>query len=241
METGLYVAISGQMALQKRMDTIANNVANANTTGFRAEKVRFESLVSQAQADPVAFASTGNTYLSKEAGALTRTGNLLDVAVQGDGWFSVATQNGPGYTRDGRMQVNANGELLSVTGERFLDIGGAPIVVNPRGGPIEIARDGMISQGGRQVSAIGLFRIAPEANLSRLENSVIQSDVRPQPVLDFTENGVVQGYVEGSNVNAIQEITSLISVTRAFENITTAIGRADDILGQAIQEIGDPR
>ncbi len=241
METGLYVAISGQMALQRRLDTIANNVANASTVGFRAEQVRFESLISQATNDPVAFASAGETYLSTKSGALTQTGNPLDVAVQGEAWMSINTAAGQAYTRDGRMQVNANGDLLSVNGDPILDIGGAPIVINPQGGAVQIAKDGMISQGGQQVGAIGLFSLPPEAKLMRIENIGVTSDLPAEPVLEFSSNGIVQGYVESSNVNPVLEMTQLISVTRAFENIAASINRSEDVLSEAVRTLGDPR
>ena len=105
METSLYVALSAQMALQKRLDTIANNVANASTAGFRAEEVKFETYLSNASPDPIAFATEGKTYLSRQSGELVRTDNLLDVAVSGDAWMAIQTPAGRVYTRDGRLQL----------------------------------------------------------------------------------------------------------------------------------------
>src|SRR3954451_6559244 len=102
MQAGLYVGLSAQIALQKRLETLANNVANANTAGFRAEEVRFETLLAQAGDKSVAYAATGDTFLSRKAGALVKTGNPLDIAVSGDGWLAVQGPGGPVYTRDGR-------------------------------------------------------------------------------------------------------------------------------------------
>src|SRR6478735_370031 len=105
MQNGIYVALSAQMALQKRLDTIANNVANSGTAGYRAEEVKFETFLSQAGSNPIAFASAGDSYISRQAGELVQTENPLDVAVRGDAWLSIQTPSGPVYTRDGRMRM----------------------------------------------------------------------------------------------------------------------------------------
>ena len=91
MQSNLYVSLSGQLALQRRLDTIANNLANVSTAGFRSEEIKFSSLVSRTGADPVAFATEGETYLSRTPGALVKTDNPLDVAVQGDAWLAINT------------------------------------------------------------------------------------------------------------------------------------------------------
>ncbi len=125
MQTGLYVTVAAQRAMQKRLDTIAHNVANASTAGFRAEEVKFETLYSVGGTDPISFATAGATYLSRAAGETVATGNQLDVAVEGDGWLSVSTPAGPVYTRDGRMTMTTTGDLRSLTGYPVLDSGGA--------------------------------------------------------------------------------------------------------------------
>jgi flagellar hook-basal body protein len=101
MQMNFSVALSAQMSLQKRLETIANNVANASTAGFRAEEVKFESFLSYASSTPVAYATSGQSYLSRTSGEMVKTDNLLDVAVQGDAWLGVQTPAGPVYTRDG--------------------------------------------------------------------------------------------------------------------------------------------
>jgi flagellar basal-body rod protein FlgF len=102
--------LSAQVALDKRLTTIARNVANMNTVGYRADHVSFESLVSRRTDRPVAFTSTGNTFISREVGALIKTDNPLDVAVQGDAWLAIQTPAGTAYTRDGRMRMTENGD-----------------------------------------------------------------------------------------------------------------------------------
>ena len=109
------------------------------------------------QAGQVSFASPGQTYVVRNQGPITHTGNSLDVAVDGDGWFGLETPTGTVYTRDGRFHMTANGDLQSVNGYGVLDSGGSPITLDPSGGPVQIGEDGAISQGGKRLGVIGLF------------------------------------------------------------------------------------
>lgn len=238
MQSGLYVALSGQIALQRRLETIANNVANGSTAGFRAEQVRFESVLSQVPLDPIAFASTGKSYLSRHPGELTRTDNPLDVAVEGDAWLAIQTPAGQVYTRDGRMRMTEAGDLQTLNGYPVLDVGGAPILLNPDAGPPDIARDGTITQNGQQIGALGLFRMNEQAVLTRFENSGVVPDQPAEPILDFVETGVVQGYIERSNVTPIAEMSRLIAVSRIFEAITSALNDSDSSLREAVRTLG---
>ena len=140
MQSSIYVALSGQIALEKRLDSIANNIANLGTVGFRADGIKFESLISQTASDSVAFASAGAHYISRRSGAFMKTGNLLDVAVRGEGWMAFQTPDGSVYSRDGRLQMTDTGDLLSVGGLPVLDVGGAPILLNPDAGQGSQAR-----------------------------------------------------------------------------------------------------
>lgn len=238
MQSSLYVALSGQMALQRRMETIANNVANATVAGFRAEQTKFEAMLSDAASESVMFASPGDSYIDRTPGQLIPTGNPLDVAVQGDAWFAIQTPSGTVYTRDGRMQMTAEGGLQSIAGHPMLDVGGAPLQVDPRGGPIQIARDGMITQNDRQVGAIGLFTIDPQASLARYENSGVIPDKPATPALDFGHLAIQQGHIEGSNVNPMWEMSQLIMVSRSYDAVSNSISQSQDSLEEAIKALG---
>jgi flagellar basal-body rod protein FlgF len=241
MQSSLYVSLSGQLALERRMETLARNLANMNTVGYRADGVTFEAVMAQTGRDSVAFATAGETFISRRAGGLTKTESPLDVAVDGEAWFAFQTPRGLVYTRDGRMTMDANGELRNVGGHPIVDPAGAPIQLNPTGGAPVVSRDGVISQDGQQAGVIGLFTIAPEAKLSRFENSGVVPDRRAEPVVDFARNGVVQGFVEGSNVNPVLEMSRLIMVTRAFESATAAVNEAAQAQQEATRTLGDPR
>lgn len=238
MQSGLYVALSSQMAFQKRMDTIANNVANASTPGFRREEIKFEAMLDQAASEPVAFASTGDTFIKRDPGQTIRTGNPLDVAVQGDAWLGIQTPSGTVYTRDGRMQITPDGQLQSIAGYPMLDVGGAPIQIDPNAGPLQIASDGMITQNGLQLGAIGLFTIDADASLSRFENSGVIPDKPAVPALDFNRFGVVQGHIEGSNVNPMWEMSQLILASRSYDAVSNAIDQSEGSLREAIKSLG---
>jgi flagellar basal-body rod protein FlgF len=238
MQSSLYVALSSQVSLQRRLETIANNVANASTPGFRREEIKFEQMLSNSGSEPVAFASTGDSFIKRDPGQTTKTGNPLDVAVQGEAWLAIQTPSGTVYTRDGRMQMTADGQLQSIAGYPMLDAGGSPIQINPAGGPLQISSDGMITQNGNQIGAIGLFSIDKDAKLSRFENSGVIPDKPANPVLDFNRNGVMQGFVEGSNVNPMWEMSQLIQASRSYDAVSNSVSKSEDSLTEAIKALG---
>jgi flagellar basal-body rod protein FlgF len=238
MQSNFYVGLSAQISLQRRLETIANNVANASTVGFRAEEVTFESLLSRTAVDPVAYASSGKPFISRRSGEFVRTDNQLDVAVQGDAWLAVQGSTGPAYTRDGRMRMAETGELVSLNNQPVLDAGASPIRLDPNAGPPVISRDGTITQNNRQVAVIGLFKINEQANLRRVENGSVLPDRPATPVVEFTNTGVHQGFVERANVNPVLEMTKLIMVQRAFESVMSTMKDSDSSLQEAIRTLG---
>ncbi len=238
MQDSLYVSLSAQIALQRRLDTVADNVANASTVGFRATGVKFEDVVTGSGQKSVSFASAGNTYLSGAHGSLTQTGNPFDFAIQGDAWFGIETPAGTVMTRDGRFSMNENGELRSLAGYPVLDAGGAPIQLDPRGGPPKAGADGSLRQGEQMVGAIGLFNFDPGQDFVRFGNSGIVPAAAPEPVTDRADAGVAQGFVEESNVNPILEMTRLIMIQRAFENTAALIRQTAASSDDAIKTLG---
>lgn len=234
MEPSIYVGLSGQIALQRRLDTIANNVANSVTTGFRAENVQFESIISRAA---TYYAATGDPTFSLKGGSITKTDNPLDIALQGGAFLAISTPAGMVYTRDGRMQISATGDLETIEGYRVLDPGGGPIQIDAARGAIQIGRDGAISQDGNRVGSLGLFLLPADARLTRGPGVGLVSDKAAEPVADFSGVGVMQGYLESANVNAVTEMTRLISVTRAFDSLSASIDQSDRRLSDAIRTL----
>lgn len=233
-----YAALSAQITLQKRLDTIANNVANASTAGFRAEQARFATVNSDEAQPQTAFAGTGETYLTRTTGEIVRTDNPLDVAVDGPAWIAVETTAGRAFTKDGRLQISPTGELRTVTGHSVLDPGGSPILLVPADGSPVIGFDGSITQAGRAVGAIGLFAIPQNARLERGPDVTVTTTGEATPLVDNPAAGLRQGFIERSNVNPVGELSKLIFSQRLFEAVTTAIGDVEQTRQSAIRILG---
>ncbi|MUO81919.1 flagellar basal-body rod protein FlgF [Agrobacterium vitis] len=241
MQSGMYVSLSSQRALDKRLTTIADNMANVNTVGFRGTEVKFDEVVSRTGNDQnakIAFVSQGNDYLNTQSGEMLQTGGSLDFAVKGDAWFSIDTPAGPALTRDGRFTMTSTGQLVSVRGYPVLDAGGGPIQLDPNGGEPHVGSDGTINQNGRQISQIGLFTADISKGYLRTENSGVITTDRPQAVVDDATIGVMQGYVEQSNVNGISQMTQLIQVSRAFESISASMSQTENSMSETIKTLG---
>lgn len=238
MQTGLYVALSSQMALERRLTTLADNVANAGTVGFRAGGITFDAVMSGLTDESVSFVATGSDFYDTRSGGLRETGSPFDFAVQGDAWFTVETPAGPMMTRDGRFTMLETGELVTLEGHPVLDPGGAPLVLDPQAGPPEAGADGTLRQNGQLLGAIGLFAFTPGPNAQRYGNSGFLPDVQPQPVVDRPDVGVAQGFLEESNVNPVREMMRLIQVQRAFEQVSALMRDSDTAMKDAIKTMG---
>ena len=242
MENGLYVSLSGMLALQRRLDTVANNIANSSTIGFRKEDVTFESIVNRQGKSNVAYSSTGSTHISTSPGAMVPTGSPNDVALEGvDTFLAVSSPAGMVYTRDGRLQINSTGGLTNLDGLPVLDNGGAPVQINPSRGPLQIARNGVISQAGERVGTLGLFSAGPDTKFTRFQGAGLVSEKPLDPVTAFTGRGVVQGYVENANVNPVLEMTRLMQIQRRFEAISSSMDKSDQAMSNTIRTLGNGR
>lgn len=238
MQNGLYVSLSAQISLERRLETIAANVANANTPGYRVDGVTFSTELAKAGDSKVSFVDQGQNFVSRRSGPLIATGNPLDMAIQGDGWFAVKSEGKTVYTRDGRMTMDDSGGLISMTGAPVLDAANAPIQLDPSAGAPSIGRDGMITQNGRQIGVVGLFQLDPDANLIRAGTSGFTSDKAAQPILDFRTNAVIQSSIEGANVDPVREMTRLIEISRNFDGVTNGVTQTETSLQDAIKMLG---
>lgn len=248
VENALYVALSQQMALRRMLDVAANNVANMNTVSFRAERPVFDDFVNRAGrgADPTAFVIDRATYSDLREGSLTTTGNPLDIAIRGDAWLQVETPAGLRYTRDGRLGRSAEGDLVTVDGLPVLDEGGNRITVPEDVGPLTITADGTLSytvEGGGQeiqfveLGRLGLYALPGAEGLQRGGDGLVSATGQPLPAMDVT---IVQGAVEGSNVQPIVEMVRLIDLTRAYGQANKLTEAENDRQRGAINKIGGP-
>lgn len=241
MQTSIYVAVSSQIALERRLNTIADNVANANTTGFRATEVKFDEVLADTGPVNVSFVNEGVDFLSEENGGLRQTGSEFDFSVRGDAWFMLETPTGNVLTRDGRFTMTGTGELVNIDGYPVLDIGGAPIQLDPNGGPPRAGRDGGLVQNGNRLGAIGLFSADLSQGYVRQGSLGVIPAVQPEPLADEERASIVQGYLENSNVNPVSEMSQLIAVTRAFESANSMLRTTEETLRDAIRALGSGR
>lgn len=238
MQSNVYVSISGQLALLKRLETVAQNIANLGTTGYRAERVSFEEILSETADAATSFASEGRTYISTVSGALEKTGNPLDIAVNGNAWLGISTPAGLAYTRDGRINLSPTGELLSAKGFPFVDAGGSPLQINASGPGPSIGKDGSIVQGGISLGRVGLFTIPEGAGLRRFENGSVIPDQPAEAALDYNSVSIAQGFLEKSNTEPVMEMTRLISIQRTFDAISNGVAETEEGLANAIRTLG---
>lgn len=240
-----YVSLTRAALLERALDVTANNIANAGTDGFRGSRVVFEALVEDSLRDgrPEAISYPyDRSYVNLAPGNLAVTGNSLDVAIDGGGWFAYRTEDDQlGLGRDGRLAVSDTGFLQSTSGANILDQAGAPIMVPQGSGSLTIAADGsIITEAGALLGQIGVFDEPQIGSWLPAANGVFVppgGDAALTPALDFR---VVQGFSEGSNVNTMIEMTRMIAVQRAYEQSLNSAGMADDLRKDTIQRIGTP-
>ncbi len=237
METPGYTSLARQSGLMREMQTVANNIANLSTTGYRREGLVFSEFVAALEpGEPsLSMARTHARHIDTVQGSLTRTGGDFDFAVEGPGFFMVETPGGPLLTRAGAFTPGPEGELVAHDGARLLDAGGAPVFVPPDARAVALASDGTLSADGRPIAQIGLFLPADPADLSRRGGTrfATEGDVLP------AEGAVLlQGYVETSNVDPISEIARMIEVQHAYQMGQQFLDKEDERIRTVLQTLG---
>lgn len=228
----------------RAVDVTSNNIANASTNGFRASKQSFEALVvdtgSDDQMSKMAYAIDKGTYNDLSEGAVVQTGNPFDVAIQGDGFFAYERTDGRiAIGRDGNLSRSPEGELVTVSGHRILNNGGAPINVPADAGAISIAPDGTVSTAANgAIDQIGAFSEPGAARWQKIDGGMMvprEGEPALIPALDVT---IRQGFSETSNVNPIMEMTTMIKQQRAYERAMGVADSANDLRAQTLQRLG---
>lgn len=242
MENGLYVAASRQLTLRRSLDIVADNIANANTAGFKVESLGLTQDVAHSASHshgpkPTTFVDDWALLRNFTQGAIEVTGRPLDVAIEGDGFFAVQNGDETAYTRDGRFSLNGEGELVTQTGQAVLDTGNQPITLE-QAARIEIDTRGVVFADGDEVAQLGVVSFDNQSGLSRLGKGlfVAPEGVVAQPMAEDTR--LTQEAVEGSNVTPISEITRLIEITRTYESVTRMIKNAEDLSKRTIERLG---
>ncbi|CUH51362.1 flagellar hook-basal body complex protein [Shimia marina] len=215
MDNAGYTTLTRQSGLKREMTVLANNIANAATTGYRAGGITFSEFIKSApgtESISMATANVQTTLLSQ--GALKKTGGSFDFAIEGTGFFMVQTPEGERLTRAGAFTPNENGDLVNMDGHLVLDGGGAPIFIPPDAKSVDVSSDGTFSVDGQPFAQIGLYRPTNPLDLKRETGVLFDAPDGVEPV---EEGRVLQGFLESSNVDPILQMARMIDVQRAYE------------------------
>jgi flagellar basal-body rod protein FlgG len=268
---GIYTALSGAMAQNSRLDTIANNIANSNTPAFKRDQQVFKEYLTANEKMPEviqaprivasvesfydmqggdkSYVDQAGTYTDHSQGALKLTGNSFDTAIDGKGFFEVATTQGPRLTRNGSFKIDGMGQLVSKEGYPILmsaspgtDPAQRVLHLDPKGGAITITEDGTLYQNNQALGKLSVVDVTNPDVLHKQGDSLYTFKPNMTPEVVNVDRPVVkQGYLEGSNVNIVREMTDMITASRSFESAQKAIhayDQMDDKLVNSVPKLG---
>lgn len=252
MDNSLMIGLATQKLLQQRMDVTANNLANMNTTGFKVESIVSRELQERPASvierpKDVSFSEGWRLQRDMSTGPLERTGNALDVALAGEGFFTIGAPGGETlYTRDGAFSLDENGRLVSRSGLAvlgqtmggdgfYVEGGGGEIILDAAAGEITITQTGVIMQNNAEIARLDIAAFdTPEALEKRGGNLLAATDEQPREAVGVR---VEQGMLEGSNVQAVLELTNMIEVSRAYQSVAKMISDENAMREQAISKL----
>jgi flagellar basal-body rod protein FlgF len=237
MGSGIYVATAGAVAQANALDVTASNIANASTAGFHAGRVTFRQALTAAQSKDVAMVSTGTGAVDGTGGIVNQTGNPLDLAIDGDGYFAVDAPGGVRYTRDGAFQLGADGRVVTADGLTVRGVDGAAITVPPGTGALAVDPDGTVRADGNAVGQIARVRLDKTAITHDGDNLVASK----LPPLAGAAPQVLSGALEGSNVNVVRGVVDLVKVSRTYESLLRVIEGYHECESRAAQTLGAPK
>ncbi len=237
MENSIYLGLSRQVVLRNNMDIIANNVANVNTPGYRAQNLLFAEHISDPRGgdDELSFVYDVGQYKNTLPGPVHVTGNPLDVSLEGPGFFGIAGPDGKTYySRAGNFTLTADGMLMTQAGHPVADSGGSPISIPANSTEIEIDNKGAISNQEGQIGQLMVVEFENPQDLKPYGDNLYATDEAGKP---SEETVVKQGQVEGSNVLAVIEITRMIDTLRNFQSMQQVLTTENERLRTAIQRL----
>jgi flagellar basal-body rod protein FlgF len=251
MENALLIGLSRQTALARQLDVVANNIANVNTAGYKADNTLFEEyLNTPAHEDNfvgrdrrVSFVQDRGTFRDMTQGPVEQTKNPLDVAIDGSGFLAVQTPDGERYTRDGNLHINNQGQLVTIAGNPVLGASG-PIVLQQTDHDVNITPDGTITVvegSGRTDSIRGTLRVVSFTDAQKMLKeglNLYSAGEGGAPQAD-TKSRIQQGFIEKSNVNSVVEMSRMMEINRAYTSIATLMQQQGDLQKNAIQALAD--
>jgi flagellar basal-body rod protein FlgF len=240
MENTSFIALSRIATLRRELSIVANNVANMNTTGYKSEHMMFMEHPVRSRGgerimgDRISYVRDISTVRDQSEGSFRETGNPLDMAIHGEGYFVVQTENGERYTRNGRFQLDDAGQLVTQEGDPVLSDGGQPFFFAPGDSDIQLTRDGTLSTRNGPLGRLRLVAFDNPHELKEVSGGLFTSDVPP---VDAEQRDVVQNMLESSNVEPIIEMSRLIDVNRNYKQVQKMIDAEDERMKKMIREL----
>ncbi|WP_172297640.1 flagellar hook-basal body complex protein [Pseudoruegeria sp. HB172150] len=237
MDSPGYIALTRQSGLMRELNSVALNIANISTTGYRREVPIFAEFVKDTGQpfDSLSMTNADVRNINQEQGPLTQTKGTFDFAIEGEGYFLLETPEGQMLSRAGSFTPNADGELVAPDGARLLDGAGAPVFVPADATSVSVAADGTLSVDGQPFAQLGVWAPNDPTDLGRRAGSRFMAENGVQAI----EGGVIlQGYLEGSNVDPISEISRMIEVQHAYEQAQKFIDKEDERIRAVIRTLG---
>ena len=265
MSKGIYTAVSGAMAQSAKLDTIANNLANVNTPGFKRDSQIFREYLTAYEKEPgtitvprvpasiesfydmqggdKSYVDTAGTFTDFTQGGLRQTGNPLDLAIDGKGFFEVATPDGVKLTRSGSFSIDSDGRLVTKQGYPVLSEGSpgqdpASRQIRFSDSNVQIGESGAIFQAGQNLGKLSIIEVGNRDALQKIGQNLytFKDTINPEVTVP-TNAKVQQGMIETSNVNVVREMTDMIAATRTFESTQKAIQAYDQMAGKAVNDV----
>lgn len=241
MENAQLITLSRQIALQRQMDVVANNMANINTNGFKSENMLFSDYLMPVAKDneytgadrDLHYTEDWSTVHDMSSGAIEQTGNPLDLALEGDGFFSVQTPQGLRYMRNGALSINAQGALVDLNGNPVLGQNG-PITFDSADTDITISADGNIATANGSKGKLAIVEFTDPQSLAREGDNYYSGPAGNAAV----NTRVTQGAIERSNVSGVTTMAEMIRVERAYQTLANLMQRQDDLRNSALQKLG---
>ncbi len=237
MESTAIIGLGRQNVLRRQMTVIANNIANMNTHGYKGEKMMFIEHVHRSKGgerllgDKIHHTHDFATVRDMREGPLEPTGNPLDLGIQGEGYFVVQTDKGDLYTRNGRFQLNNEGTIVTQHGHPVMSEGGQPFTITPGEHRMEISRDGTLSVNDVTLGKFKFVQFDGRPKFEHQSGGLLKTEA---PATDVESPTVIQGMLEGSNVEPILEITRMIQVNRSYNSAKKLIEKEDDRIKKMI-------
>lgn len=238
MESPGYIILSRQTALRREMSIVANNIANMNTTGFKAEMALYDNFeVKDSTGRKHDFVVDLGSVRDPRVGAMQPTGNPFDLAIGGEGFFVIAEGTETFYTRNGSFAVDSEGKFVTNSGGAVLDENGNPILLPAGTKETTITKDGLVQADGDEIGTLNIVKFENSQDMKKRGNGYLTTEQKATPL---EKKNVLQGMLEGSNVQSMTELTRLIEIHRAYERASKIVKQEDERQRDMIRRLGRP-